>query len=233
MQNDFAYTGTDLLVSTEDALSNYNKWIVRMFTSVAARFNACRVLDFGAGVGSLATIFRDETGTVPETLEIDPAQRDILAERGFNPVAGIDELGNGIDFVYTSNVLEHIPDDVDALQKLRSHMNANGRIAIYVPAFMMIWSSLDDKVGHQRRYTKHMLTEHLRRAGFEVETIRYCDSVGFMLALLFRFIGNSSGEPSRSSLVLFDRFLLPVSRAIDLVASPFFGKNVFAVARLA
>jgi hypothetical protein len=30
--------------------------------------------------------------------------------------------------------------------------------------------------------------------------------------------------------VFFDRVLLPISRALDLIVSPLFGKNVFAVA---
>jgi SAM-dependent methyltransferase len=229
-REDFKYTGTDLLTSTEDTLANYNRWVVGMLLQGRRSRPAERVLDFGAGVGSLAVLVRQETGMTPETLEIDPVQREILKRRGFDPVEDLAAVPAGVDFVYTSNVLEHIPDDVSALRALRDKIAPDGRIAIYVPAFELIWSSLDDKVGHHRRYTKSMLRDHLQQAGFRVETICYRDSVGFMLALLFRFIGNESGEPSPKSLVFFDRVLLPISRALDLIVSPLFGKNVFAVA---
>jgi hypothetical protein len=60
--------------------------------------------------------------------------------------------------------------------------------------------------------------------------MRYCDSIGFVLAVLFKLIGNKSGEPSEFSLKVFDNVLWPASRAVDAI-NPFFGKNVLAVAR--
>jgi SAM-dependent methyltransferase len=231
MAEEFRYTGTDLLVSTEETLRNYNRWIAGMFTKLWQRSRTDRVLDFGAGIGSLSILFREATGVSPEAVELDPEQRAMLGTRGIRAVDSMQLIQPEIGFVYTSNVLEHIPDDVEALRGIRSKMTADGLLAIYVPAFDLIWTSLDDKVGHQRRYTKATLSEHLALAGFKVESISYKDSIGFMLALLFRYIGNDSGEASASSLIFFDRFLLPLSRALDLLASPFFGKNVFAVAR--
>lgn len=228
---DFKYTGTEILFSTENTLSHYNRWIVGMIVKYFVKYNAKTVLDFGAGVGSLATIFREVTGVRPETLEIDRDQREILKQRGFNPFSAIGDLPEGIDFIYTSNVLEHIPADVQALRDLRFKLSPGGHIAIYVPAFRLLWSSLDDKVGHQRRYSKKLLTENLNAAGFTVDHISYRDSVGFGLAILFKLLGNREGQPSERSLLFFDRFLLPISRLIDVLTNPFFGKNVFAIAR--
>jgi SAM-dependent methyltransferase len=230
---DSNYTGTHLLASTEKTLANYNRWICRQFVSLYKKFDYESVLDFGAGIGSIALLFRRETGVIPLTLEIDPQQQATLLSRGFQPISALHELPTNIDFIYTSNVLEHIPDDVGALKELREHLADRGRIAIFVPVFESIWTALDDKVGHQRRYSKKMLTEHLEKAGFVVEHMRYCDSVGFVLAMLFKYIGNKSGEPSERSLILFDRILWPVSLALDIVASGIFGKNMLAVARKA
>jgi hypothetical protein len=42
-----------------------------------------------------------------------------LHERGFVATETLDELPGGIDFVYSSNVLEHIEDDVAALVSIR------------------------------------------------------------------------------------------------------------------
>jgi SAM-dependent methyltransferase len=229
--DDFRYSGSALLFAGERALKNYNRWIVSQFVSQYVAIRARSVLDFGAGIGSLSEIFRAMTGVTPSTLEVDRRQREILLARGFDPFAAMDEITGRFDLIYTSNVLEHIEDDIDSLRRLRAKLAPGGRIAIFVPAFNAIWTTLDDKVGHHRRYTKAMLRAHLEAAGYAVEQMRYCDSVGFVLAALFRLIGNQSGEPSEFSLTVFDRVLWPISRAVDVV-NPFFGKNVLAVARL-
>jgi SAM-dependent methyltransferase len=229
--NELKYSGYPLLLANERALKNYNEWIVSRFV---AQFNAIRarsVLDFGAGIGSLCSIFKEMTGVTPSTLEIDQQQREILRTRGFESFATIDEISGQFDLIYTSNVLEHIEDDVDALRRLRKQIAPGGRIAIFVPAFETIWTSMDDKVGHHRRYTKSTLRGRLEDAGYVVEQIRYNDSVGFILAILFRLTGDRSGEPSEFSLTVFDRVLWPISRIVDLI-NPFFGKNVLAIAKL-
>jgi len=231
---DFEYTGSDLLVTNEDALRNYNSWIVDQFIrSGHPAAQRHEVLDFGAGIGSLSEIYAAKTSVRPSVLEVDAKQRDILTQRGYAPYARLEDVTGTYDLIYTSNVLEHIEDDVAALRTLRGLLRDDGRLAIFVPAFRMIWTSMDDKVGHHRRYTKRMLRDHLEAAGFTVESMSYRDSVGFMLALGFKVIGSASGEPSERSLRLFDRYLLPVSRAMDTVAHPLFGKNVFAMARAA
>jgi SAM-dependent methyltransferase len=228
--NDYIFSGSDLLFAGERTLKNYNTWIVSRFVSQYIAIRGSSVLDFGAGIGALCDIFKKMTGTTPSTLEIDQRQRDILIARGFPSFATIDQINCQFDLIYTSNVLEHIDDDVDVLKRLRTKLTPNGRIAIFVPAFNAIWTTLDDKFGHHRRYTKATLREHLEAAGYAVERIRYCDSIGFMLAGLFKLIGNESGEPSEFSLTVFDRVLWPISRAVDCV-NPFFGKNVLAFAK--
>jgi SAM-dependent methyltransferase len=228
--SDFTYSGSELLLAGERALKNYNTWIVSQFVRQHTTLRAGSVLDFGAGTGSLCVIFRQMTGVTPATLEIDRQQRETLRTRGFDPFATIDDIAGRFDLIYTSNVLEHIEDDIDALKRLRGKLTPDGRIAIFVPAFNAIWTTLDDKVGHHRRYTKATLRARLEAAGYAVDEMRYCDSVGFLLAALFKVIGNRSGEPSEFSLTVFDRVLWPVSRVVDAV-NPFFGKNVLAVAR--
>lgn len=226
---EFKYSGTHILLATETTLANYNKWIATQFANCYRASRGGAVLDFGAGVGSLAMLFRNMTGTTPVTLEVDPEQRATLEKRGFHAAKSLSELNEEFDFIYTSNVLEHIVDDIETLRNLRRKMSRNSKIAIFVPAFEIIWTSLDDKVGHQRRYTKKTLTECLREAGFEIEEIGYRDSVGFMLAIIFKFIGSKSGEPGATSLIIFDKMLLPISRLLDKITSPFFGKNLFAI----
>ena len=64
-----------------------------------------------------------------------------------------------------------------------------------------------------------------------MEHARYVDSIGFLLALLFRFVGSKDGSLNTAHLVIFDRFIFPISRATDMICRRFFGKDVYLVAR--
>ena len=47
-----------------------------------------------------------------------------------------------------------------------------GRCSIYVPAFPVLYTSMDAKVGHVRRYTRSSLTAAVSAAGFTIERCR-------------------------------------------------------------
>jgi SAM-dependent methyltransferase len=132
--------------------------------------------------------------------------------------------------IFTSNVLEHIEDDRAVLASLRERLSPGGVLIVFVPAFMLLWTRLDDKVGHFRRYTKRELATRLEQSGLRVAQARYFDSAGFAVALLFRLAGSGDGEPSSRALALYDRYVVPASRVLDILLSRFLGKNVFAVA---
>jgi len=128
-------------------------------------------------------------------------------------------------------VLEHLDDDLGALRTIHRKMRPDGRLALFVPAFESIWTALDDRIGHKRRYTQESLTDVVGRSGFRVEKARYVDSIGFLLALLFRFIGSKDGSLNTAYLVIFDRVIFPMSCAMDVICRRLFGKNVYLVAR--
>ena len=227
------YPGTELLAVGEHALANYNAWIVKQFVRYFRQSDTTgkAVLDFGAGIGTLSVIFERDSGVRPLAVEVDVNQQATLRKRNIETYTSLADLRRPMNFIYSSNVLEHIPDDVATLAALRETLVAGGKIAIFVPAFESIWTSLDDRVGHLRRYTIASLGEKLVAAGFEVESMKYCNSLGFVLAYLYKFIGGASGEPSGTSLKMFDRIVFPVSLAVDKATSRLFGKNVLALAR--
>jgi SAM-dependent methyltransferase len=136
-----------------------------------------------------------------------------------------------VSFAYSSNVLEHLDDDFGALRAIHRKMRPGGRLALFVPAFESIWTANDDRVGHKRRYTQKSLADLVARSGFRVENARYVDSIGFLLALLFRYIGSKDGSLNTAHLVLFDRVIFPMSRATDMIFRRLFGKNVYLVAQ--
>jgi SAM-dependent methyltransferase len=221
------YTGTDNLEVMAEAV-NYNDFLFDLIEKHASRSRSA--LDFGAGIGTFAAEMR-RRGLDIHCIEPDPNQRQILLRQNFRLYGDINDAPEGTyDYVYTLNVLEHIEDDEFVLAKLHSRMRGGGRLLVYVPAFQILYSSMDKKVGHVRRYRKHELTERLRRAGFEIVQARYCDSLGFFASIAFKLLGSASGAINVRALVAYDRFVFPASRLLDKFTDRMFGKNVVVVA---
>ncbi len=52
------------------------------------------------------------------------------------------------------NVIEHVDDDVGALRNIRSVLAAGGRAIVLVPSGPWNFGTLDEVLGHKRRYTE-------------------------------------------------------------------------------
>jgi SAM-dependent methyltransferase len=165
-------------------------------------------------------------------VEIDSELTKVLDERGFQSSSSISDYQAKFDYVFTSNVLEHIQNDLAALQEIHTKLNHQGKLAIYVPAFQFLFSNLDTQVGHYRRYSKKELEQKLIQAGFEIQTWRYVDSLGVFAALVTKVLGYQGklGLGGEKSLKLYDKILFPVSRGLDFVGlKRVLGKNLFLV----
>lgn len=226
MQSD-PYSGVENLEIMHEAV-NYNRYLLNTICKHAPLRG--RVLDFGAGSGEfaapIATLGFDVTA-----LEPDASLRTVLATKRLKAVEGLDELADhSFEYVYTLNVLEHIEDDTEVLRQLYRKLSSRGTLLIYVPAFPILYTSMDAKVGHVRRYTRASLVAKVAAAGFNVESIAHVDSLGFLATLLFKATQNKDGNISRSALKLYDRLAFPLSRACDVLAQRWFGKNLLLLA---
>lgn len=189
-----------------------------------------RILDFGAGSGTFAFALKARGYSVA-CVEPEPALANTLARGGLETHQSLDRIPErSIEGVYTLNVLEHIEDDEAVLRGLYRKLVRGGRIFIYVPAFQVLYSSMDRRVGHVRRYALGDLVTKCRRAGFAVERARYCDSLGFAATLAYRVAGRRDGSLERRTVIAYDRWVYPVSLALDLATGRLFGKNVWVVA---
>ena len=223
----FQYRGHDILDLLKEA-RNYNRWLTDQVYS-AKPPGAARIADLGAGRGTFAEMLR-ERGLEIACVEPDPENQVILKQSGFSVQATLNEHEpESLDYVYTLNVLEHVPDDEALVRAIFSRLRKGGRLFIFVPAFPVLWSRLDDYVEHQRRYRRSPMVAMLRRAGFVLERARYADCLGFFAALFFG--RNAKVEISPRSIWFYDRLLFPVSRFLDPVLGQFFGKNVAVLCR--
>jgi SAM-dependent methyltransferase len=221
------YSGTDNLEVMTEA-KNYNAFLLDLIVE-PIRPDDCLV-DFGAGIGTFAALVKARSHA-PICIEPDSAQAQVITTHQMSVVANLDQLiDNGVDYLYTLNVLEHIEDDVAALQAMMPKLKKGARLLIYVPAFPCLFSSMDRKVGHYRRYTKASLISAVQAAGFRVERARYVDSLGFFASYLYKYLGNTSGTLNLGTLIFYDRYVFPLSRILDRLVGFWFGKNVVLLA---
>jgi glycosyltransferase involved in cell wall biosynthesis len=82
------------------------------------------------------------------------------------------------DTVICLNVVEHLADDRGALLNIRSALDAGGRAIILVPCGPSLYGTLDEVLGHQRRYTRETLKELVISADFELEKMIEFNRIG-------------------------------------------------------
>jgi SAM-dependent methyltransferase len=229
-EESFEYTGRDNLEVMAEA-RNYNEFLVQEVLGSAGSVGGVKFLDFGAGAGVYAGMLQ-EAGADVECLEPDRTLQSAIRSRDLlvveDAAALVDE---SYDVVYSLNVFEHIEDDAEAARTVFAKLKPGGTFLLYVPAFMLLFSSMDRKVEHLRRYRQGPLLDLVRAAGFDVVASRYCDPLGFFAALVFRFVGNDGGDLNPRMIKIFDRLVFPLSRVLERLTGPFFGKNVLVVAR--
>lgn len=208
---------------------NYNRFLRNLIRRYAG--DASTALDFGAGIGAFSNSLDIPSGQV-HCVEPDAAARELLASQGLLTHADLSELDDAcVAYLFTLNVLEHIEDDSGALADLYRVIEPGGRLFIYVPAFNVLYTSMDSHVGHHRRYRMADLATLLEQAGFLVEKKAYTDALGFFATLAYKFVDDRKPAPLNRRLVRFyDRFLFPLSRLLSVPFAKLLGKNLFIVA---
>jgi SAM-dependent methyltransferase len=215
-----------------DGADNYAAWI---FEQVEPHLGDA-VLEVGAGHGTFTEILSARGARVVAT---DVSQRcaDVLRERfagdarvtvvhgGADAVAGLPPFDSAV----LINVLEHIPDDDVALQDLAATLKPGGRLILWVPAFQLLYSDFDRKIGHHRRYRKGELRAQLTRAGYDVAEIRYVNSVGALAWLVVARLMHRAPTGGRS-VKIYDSYFVPVLKRLEGRRGVPFGQSVFAVA---
>ena len=76
------------------------------------------------------------------------------------------------------DVLEHIDDDIDMLERFNRFLYPGGALLLTVPQHSWLWSTADEFAGHKRRYSRKTLLYKLHQTGF---SISYCSSFVFFL----------------------------------------------------
>ena len=181
------YFGFEELWNNEKYLLNYNNHIVKQVSKEFVKND--KILEYGSGIGTLSLILKENFKNV-ECLEIDKRSIKILNERNLKCYEDIREIQyKKFDCIFSSNVLEHIEDDKKAISDISKIIKEGGILSLYVPAFQILYSELDNKMGHYRRYHMNDLKKKLNDLNFSVIRCHYVDSIGFFASIAIKFFG--------------------------------------------
>jgi SAM-dependent methyltransferase len=194
------------------------------------------VLEVGAGLGEFAEQFDDVDRLV--LTDVDPGAVAVMARRfAARPEVEVRQLELGkppdleqpVASVVAINVLEHINDDAGALRSLATAVEVGGSLVLWVPGYQQLYGEFDRRVGHVRRYTPSSLARVVRRAGLDVEMVRPVNLLGGVAWWLTVRRGGTSPDPRM--VAVFDRCVVPVTKALERVVRVPFGQSVLCVAR--
>jgi glycosyltransferase involved in cell wall biosynthesis len=145
------------------------------------------VLEIGAGIGNLTAQL------IPRVLywatDVNPLYlmylKNVGRNRPYMKVGFTDAekvasypTDQKFDTVICLNVVEHLVDDRGALLNIRSVLDVGGRTIILVPCGPDLYGTLDEVLGHQRRYTRESLEKLIVSANFELEKMIEFNRVG-------------------------------------------------------
>jgi ubiquinone/menaquinone biosynthesis C-methylase UbiE len=145
---------------------------------------------------------------------------------------------NLFDVVICSEVLEHIPDDKNAVQELLRVLKNKGILAISVPRFLpekLCWmlsdQYLDVNQGHIRIYKKNKLIKMIEKNGAKHFKTHYAHGLHSPFWWLKCLVG--CNRTDSFSVNLYHRLLVwdlmkkpKLTRIIEKILNPFIGKSL-------
>jgi glycosyltransferase involved in cell wall biosynthesis/phospholipid N-methyltransferase len=214
----------------------FNAWMADVIRPFCGR----RVLEIGSGTGNLTRrliprdqyVASDINPLYLQTLNsltqdrpyLDVTLTDVTQGESFPEVQG------GFDTCVCLNVIEHVEDDVGALRNIRKVLSPDGKAIVLVPYGPEVFGTLDEVLGHKRRYTEEALRKLAADAGFEVEQVLPFNRVGFPAWWL------NGKLMKRRTFGLFQilalNALTPIFRLVDR-ALPFPPLSLIAICRVA
>jgi hypothetical protein len=137
--------------------------------------------------------------------------------------------GDLYDTLLYIDVLEHIEDDAGEMARAVEHLKPDGHVVVLSPAHQWLYTPFDRAIGHYRRYTKRSLRA-VSPPGAKLVRLAYLDSVGMLASLGNRLVLNRS-MPRPGQIAVWDKVMVPLSRALDPLLAHSTGRSVLGVWR--
>ena len=165
----------------------------------AARGSQCRVLEIGCGNGNALRWVRKAfpDGTVIGMDLFTDALRSAGPRAKCHVVTGdiaLPPFERSFDVIAAFDVLEHLPDDLRALENIRNMLVPGGQFLITVPAHRVLWSYFDEASHHCRRYELDELRTKLTATGFRITFLTYYMATMYPLIYIGRKLAGVWGR---------------------------------------
>lgn len=147
-----------------------------------AGFGPLAAVDLGGGVGGWVRYLADRRPGKYQPLALADSSRTALRMAGGVLPEGvvryqIDLMNLGWrahwDIAFLLDVIEHLPDDLEALRQARDALRPGGLLFVTTPAFQQFWSYNDELAHHLRRYTRADFARLGEQAGLQLLDARY------------------------------------------------------------
>ena len=197
---------------------SYYRWIADTITPWLGK----RTMEVGAGPGFLTHHMSGfEYYLITETWEPFLAElrrlttgRQEVEVRSFDVVDLVgqcDQLRTlKLDSIFSTNMLEHIKDDVSVMRDMAGAVRPGGRVVNLVPAYRYLYGDADRVIGHYRRYEPDELRAKMEAAGIIVEKILTFNQAGVFSWILVNKILRRQNA-TNDQYALFDR-MIPLFR---------------------
>ena len=231
-----AIKSLDTSVDEMSQSENYYDWIADLIQT-ATQGN---ILELGAGNGTFTKVlskYAKHVDAVEPSKELVVKLNETAANiQNVRVIEGtmessLSKLHAPYDGAVLINVLEHIENDRQVLQCLKSRIKPGGRIAIWVPAHELLYSKFDLEVGHYRRYSRRELRALASHAGLQVVTLKHVNALG---ALAWGVIATMARQhPTSSERVAFwDKHVVPRIRRLEETTEPLWGQSLLLIVEI-
>jgi glycosyltransferase involved in cell wall biosynthesis len=155
----------------------FNTWMAQTIAPYVGQ----NVLEIGAGTGNLTKMLIPRHSYY--ATDINPLYLQMFQKLktdkpylsvqylDLNNVAEFKEKDNKFDTIICLNVIEHLDDDEQALKNIAGLLSDQGKAIILVPRGQDVFGTLDEVLGHKRRYSEKAIRLLSQKAGVEVEKI--------------------------------------------------------------
>ena len=191
-----------------------------------------KILEIGPGLGNNLKLL-SQFGII-DILEVENEFINSLKSNYSETIdkfyKNIEEINSEYDLIIMLDILEHIKESEDFMNKVKKIIKKNGKIVVGVPAYQSLWSSHDEALKHYRRYTWKTLKNDcnmfniIKKYGFNYLTfpIRFLQ-IKFNQSAISTKNHGSLVDSVLYSISLVEHFL----RKIGI--NPKFGISIYAV----
>lgn len=226
-------TGFETVSGAVGDAKNYVRWVLDAALGPAP---GGRLLEIGVGHANYRGMLSSLDGFVGVDIDGDvvAAAREKWPQDQFVKIDMCDEafaqtLGvASFDFVLSVNSLQYARDERRALENFLAVLKPGGVAAILLPALPILYGKMDQLAGHRRRYLATDLLASAEGLPFSWQSVRYFNPVGAFGWLANNFVGHASLDDDNlaGQIAFFDRFVVPISRAIDPATRRFWGQSL-------